>query len=203
MKLINGWYLPDEEKHLVKYIEKDGMYQAKHRKHALSFVKNFDFALDVGAHIGLWAKELSEKFTKIIAFEPMPEYRICLLENVKKVEVLPFALGAYNGTINMIKTPGATGHTYCSLFPGYEVEMRALDSFSLTHVDFIKIDAEGFESEILEGAAGLLLRDKPIVNIEQKAHEYSVDHLLGCKVLEKYGATLLSKYADEYVYGWI
>jgi hypothetical protein len=42
-----------------------------------------------------------------------------------------------------------------------------LDNFQLERVDFIRLDAEGFESEVLEGAAETIQRCHPVLYIKQ------------------------------------
>src|SRR5262249_58883080 len=48
----------------------------------------------------------------------------------------------------------------------YEVEVRTLDSFALTDVRFIKVDVEGSEREVLDGAAATIARDRPALLLE-------------------------------------
>jgi hypothetical protein len=49
--------------------------------------------------------------------------------------------------------------------------MRTLDSFGLSNLDFLKIDCEGYEHHVIEGAIETLLRCKPCVIVEQKPHK--------------------------------
>ena len=47
------------------------------------------------------------------------------------------------------------------------IETRSLDALiGADRIDFIKIDAEGMELEVLDGAAGLIARDRPVIWIE-------------------------------------
>jgi len=49
-----------------------------------------------------------------------------------------------------------------------DVEVRPLDDFGITGVDFIKIDVEGREIEVLKGGAKTVEGSRPIVLIEVK-----------------------------------
>jgi hypothetical protein len=44
--------------------------------------------------------------------------------------------------------------------------VKTLDSYNFDKVDFIKIDVEGYEPEVLEGAKQLINRHRPIIFFE-------------------------------------
>jgi hypothetical protein len=46
------------------------------------------------------------------------------------------------------------------------VDIQSLDSFQLKNVDFIKVDVEGFEADVLEGAEETIKRCKPLILVE-------------------------------------
>ena len=48
--------------------------------------------------------------------------------------------------------------------------MRTLDSFAVESVDFIKIDCEGYEDRVIEGASDTIKRCRPTIIVEQKQH---------------------------------
>ncbi|HEX4958637.1 MAG TPA: FkbM family methyltransferase, partial [Lacibacter sp.] len=45
-------------------------------------------------------------------------------------------------------------------------DIKRLDDFAISNVDFIKIDVEGFETDVLKGAAATLAQHQPVVMIE-------------------------------------
>ena len=49
-----------------------------------------------------------------------------------------------------------------------DIECRTLDSFGLTNLDFIKIDVDGFEVPLLNGARETLSKNNAVINIEMK-----------------------------------
>jgi hypothetical protein len=48
----------------------------------------------------------------------------------------------------------------------YDVAVRTLDSFALADVRFIKVDVEGSEREVLDGARTTIARDRPALLLE-------------------------------------
>src|SRR5205814_1242528 len=102
------------------------------------------------------------------AFEPINEHRECFEKNVPMPRSLhAVALGVTSGWVNMETAPGSSGSTHVVSGRG-ETEMRTLDSFELNFVDFIKIDCEGYEPQVLQGAKATLERCRPCVIVEQK-----------------------------------
>ena len=57
-----------------------------------------------------------------------------------------------------------------------DIECRTLDSFGLTNVDFVKIDVDGFELALLNGARETLIKNNPVINIEMKRNKYQPIH---------------------------
>ena len=193
VKKIKGWYFPDSDTHFEEWLERGkGEYQQKQRSDILSYIKSTgrtDTCIDVGAHVGLWTKELSQVFKRVFAFEPMPHHRECFEKNVKKknVKLLPFALGDFTGRVNFKIDKENTGN--CHIVENYDkrkgqFKQKALDEYKLDllchgtekRLDYIKIDAEGHEKEVLEGAVETLEKHKPFVSVEIKD-----------KILEKVG----------------
>lgn len=181
MKQALGWTWPDRETHLLEWVEKHGIpmhgrpaYQGKKQVACFREVVKrrptpLRTAIDVGGHIGLWSYNMANLFEHVHAFEPVEEHRQCFRENLKgfdNVELLPYALGAAPGLVDMQQNPTSTGDTWAK--PGTSVEMRTIDSFGFQNVEFVKVDVEGGEELALRGAVETLKRWRPVVCVEQK-----------------------------------
>jgi len=204
MKNVHGWYLPDDDTHFTEYlngIHKAGQpveYQFAQRDTATRWCDKFDFALDIGAHVGLWSRPLRLKFKRVIAFEPHKPFIEILKANAPNVEIESVALGSTISKVGMEVSDGNSGITRVT--SGGSVSMRELDSFELPPVDFIKIDCEGYELPILEGAYTLLKHCSPVIVVEQKPHKYAWgQHAAVEYLIDKHNFRIVDRVIDDWV----
>lgn len=132
-------------------------------------------SLDVGANLGLFTYFMARFSPRVIAFEPNPNPLRVLRSVVdRNVEIVPAAVGNQDGpvTLNVPRnrkgwsSNGAgLGKAGATSFP-VEVTGIKLDSLKLPPVGFIKIDVEGHELAVLEGARDLIRRDHPAIFLE-------------------------------------
>jgi FkbM family methyltransferase len=108
---------------------------------------------------------------KIFAFEPQLKlfrelYMNCALNKLHNTCLMRYAIGSKNKPIMMGNPPvGNEGGVGVSR-GGDEADQYTLDSLKLPPFSFIKIDVEGGENQLLDGATKTLLKYKPIILIE-------------------------------------
>lgn len=171
MKEVQGWWLPEKESHIQDYFKaiNANAYQPLHQQQAVKHCDKFRVAVDIGAHVGLWARGLTEKFDKVICFEPCDEFADLLTKNAPKVHTIyHVALGKQKGTVKMEITPDNTGSTHVKRGFTGDTPMLPLDHFNLTDIDFIKIDVEGYELDVVKGGFETLKKNDPVIIVEQK-----------------------------------
>ncbi|NQU56286.1 MAG: FkbM family methyltransferase [Rhodospirillales bacterium] len=158
-----------------------------HRPDSLigSFCRLGNVAIDVGANLGEWALPMAKAVGptgRVFAFEPVPHlaegldktFRINGLAHARTVKK---ALGDKNGETAFIFDEDHTGMSSFigSLAEGtttreLSVETVTLDSFvrneGLERLDFVKIDVQGCEAAVLEGATDTLGQLCPALIIE-------------------------------------
>lgn len=133
--------------------------------------------LDIGANIGVISQALLYAGHRVHAFEPQPEIYKLLVENMNSVggEFTHHnaAVGDRAGTAHMPKVHysakgnfGGLGIGTPSIYGNITVPVNTIDSMSLRDVGFMKIDVEGYELEVLQGATETINRCKPIMYIE-------------------------------------
>lgn len=170
-------YLPFRLYHRIRCYK-----YAKYRSPELSLisnlVKNNQNSIDIGANLGLFTFFMSRASKHVFAFEPNPYP----LENLKglvdsNVTVLPIALGNNDGPVE-IKIPhhrkgwssNGASLAFKEINDGkiINIQCRKLDSLNIENIGLIKIDVEGFEIEVIRGAKDTILKNKPIMIIENE-----------------------------------
>ena len=140
--------------------------------------------VDIGAHIGTFALPMVRYVKSVIAYEASPETAVLLSRNASlnklSLRILNKALGAVKGRASLF-TRNASNAGANTLVKGGDIPVVPLDS-EVERADFIKIDVEGMELEVLAGAERIIQNSRPIilfeVNISQlRAHGVSVARL--------------------------
>ena len=134
---------------------------------------------DIGANVGMYTVALSPLARRVIAFEPVPHNLGTLrqairLAGVKNVDVHALALSDATRTarFSVPVNQGFYGGYYIAAFHEQgELEVRtstidALIRDGLPAPDFIKCDVEGAETQVINGARGLLSRARPVWLLE-------------------------------------
>ena len=140
--------------------------------------------VDVGANIGCWSIRAAKLFQQVFAFEPDRNVSVLLRATMPaNVLVYTVALSDHSGTAQL-SVPLINGKevaTRASLQnganPGFleirrEVPTATLDSYQLRNIAAIKIDVEGHEASVLDGATETIARERPvlIVEVEERHH---------------------------------
>ena len=179
----NGIYSPDECRLLRKILQPEWV------------------AFDCGANMGTLTLEMARKCKKVISIEPQYLINQLLRANVAindlpNVEVLYNAVGATPGEVlipvldyNHPVNYGAVGRDN-HWGRGQAVEQVTIDGIvvdlQLPSVNFLKVDVEGMEKEVLMGAVDTIKHEKPLLYVENdrqdKAKElveyiYSLDYI--------------------------
>ena len=205
MKSVNGWYFPDDETHIIKYMDsmKTTEYQSKHQKESVSYCDQFRTAIDIGAHIGLWARGLTDIFERVICFEPNEERASLIALNAPKVlTIQQVALGSREMRVAMIEPPGDSGGGRIDRGATGTIPMVLLDSYGLSEVDFIKIDVEGYELDVLKGAAETLKNNSPVIILEQKPKNFDPSeepHAAVKFLIHELGFRVVGKVVDDWI----
>jgi FkbM family methyltransferase len=140
--------------------------------------------IDVGAKLGMYTYRIRDHSSEVIAFEPIPMFnrvlRAVFEGNRGRVE--PYAVSDQRGPAKLRLPYGHDGTpkfgrstidaSNCfdpeiiARTDELEVETRRIDDYDFADVGFIKIDVEGHELAVLDGAAATVARHTPNLLIE-------------------------------------
>jgi FkbM family methyltransferase len=159
-----------------------GLHEYVEMAFFLHALRENDFFLDIGANVGTYTVLATAVCkSRVLAFEPDPSNAARIHQNLEanavsdRATVYQVALGAREGiaaftvgknTQNRIATADDRSVQ--------EVELRTLDSIpGAKNAQFIKLDVEGFEAEVLVGASDLL-KSKNLVAIVTEGQQPEV-----------------------------
>lgn len=139
----------------------------------LPLFKEGDTVVDVGSNLGThcvpYAKHVGPS-GRVLAFEPYLPSFVCLAVNCRdlpQVRLFNCALGNEQRTVALrLPTDINMGMVAIDKSVAGETVMRRLDDFNLASCTFIKIDAEGFEPDVIRGATDTITKFKPIMFVE-------------------------------------
>lgn len=172
------------------------------RKYYGNNVLGLDCGANIGTHTIEWAKHM-HNWGRVISFEAQERIYYALagniaLNNCLNATALWSAVGNENSTIKIpvpnYLLPASFGslelkqnknNEFIGQYIDYSdaamsvVQLKTIDSFNLQRVDLIKIDVEGMEIDVLNGAKETIKRCKPIMIIEIiKTDKVKVEALL-------------------------
>jgi len=153
-----------------------------------------DVVIDVGANIGYYTVLLADKVGKtgkVYAFEPdIINFEILKknieANNLKNVEIINAAVGSKAGKLKLHKSKENLGDhkLYGDDKETEEVKIIKIDDFLKNiKIDLMKIDTQGWEPEVIEGAKKIISKNKPIMFLEYSPASYKIAKLDGQKMM--------------------
>lgn len=165
------------------------------------FITKESIVVEGGCHIGTHTVKLAKLCKTVFAFEPMPASYALLQQNIllnhlDNVVLSTHGLSNQAGTAhytwslkdniggsglsnNPMGQPDWAANPGINALPGgapISVHLITVDSLHLEKVDFIKLDVEGYEQNVIEGARETIRRCKPVITLEDYAsHNDEID----------------------------
>ncbi len=160
-----------EDQKMVRTMEAGHFPNEDEVETMLTFLNADSVVADIGANIGTVAIQLAKSVKEVHCFEPIPRNIVLLkknieLQNLTNVTIHEFALGNEAGRTSFELDNAQNAGSYKAK-EGADFEVRTLDSLGM-HFDFIKMDVEGMEGRVFEGAQQTLA-SKPVLFFEMSA----------------------------------
>lgn len=179
-RFLFDWRHSLDKKVAVELYEHD---QIDYLTHALQSVKPSIF-LDIGSHAALYSVVLKQHFPEmeVHAFEPDRTNLCQLYANLfvngftRAIAVHEHGISDHNGTafFEDSELASSRGTRRISSDGASQIEVRRLDDIIAVEdaVIAIKIDVEGHECEVIEGARGLLTANRCFIQVESSAENF-------------------------------
>jgi len=214
MKKVKNWWIPDTEndQEVINRIQNEIWTCREPLDKCFTYTKNFNTAIDVGAWIGDSTELISQRFKKVIAFEPNPMVYECCEKNLKNknisnVTLHKLAISNKQGTVPF-RFPKSTLSAWIDTLDEQHadifVDSVTLDSFNFSNIDFIKIDVDSHEGFLLQGATKFFETNNPLVMIEHKPKvlkRQRADMPNALDIMQSYGYKLVEQAsAIDYIF---
>lgn len=138
--------------------------------------------IQAGGHIGIYPRKLSKHFSTVVTFEPNVDNFECLKKNIEGIPNI-YAVNkglsdkSINETFLVDSAPDGRKNTGSSFvkdreYPEYDLgtftqDVVTIDSiFKDEPVDFIQLDVEGHEYEVLKGGEEVIKKWSPVIMVE-------------------------------------
>lgn len=175
MRQYCGIWFPDDDGGLTRALkarlDNEPVYHGDRLAEALRYVTWFRTAVECGANVGMWTRELARHFGKVVAIEPAPANCECLKANtaeLQNVTLVECALGAEEGTCGLEMKKGHFSATVVRESVNQTIPMIPLDALRIENCDYIKMHVNGYELETLQGAVATLARCAPVLTVVLK-----------------------------------
>lgn len=182
LKTEYRFLLPSMDDHISKHlVERQTFYELEMLEALGRLLVSGDVVIDVGANIGNHTVYFAGVMKCWVeAYEALPRTADILRENVARnhvdslVSVRGVALGSSKGSIGVGHyDPSNVGGTTLLPEASGAIPVRKLDDEVTSRpVRLIKIDVEGMDLAVLEGAARVLDEDRPVVAVEAGEFDY-------------------------------
>jgi FkbM family methyltransferase len=173
--MSNGWHVPDDDKKITFVLSNDTdmlnpSYEGKYREQILKQIPSKKTFVDVGTNVGIWSLPMMHQFKTVVSYEPSKQNLECLKANIPTgIDLREKAIANFTGFADFHQAGKNCGDgKLCreGVKSTYTVPVVKLDDEGLSDVDLIKIDVQGWEYEVLDGAIELISRDRPWVIFE-------------------------------------
>lgn len=165
-----------------------------HKKMWYSFVKKFDVCIQAGGAFGMYPRLHANSFSRVYTFEPNPFSFFILNNNCQLPNIYKFnaALGKEAGFIDLNMADGINMGTHQIMSSNKQhIPIMTIDSFAWDTVDFIQLDVECYEKNVIEGGINTIKKFKPTISAELGESLIEILGPLGYKRRGKTGADTL------------
>ena len=179
--------LPDYDNHFKDIAN----YQQRQWTAGVEHTQGRSVAVDVGAHVGSFTVRYAEIFDSVIAIEPInTDYLFDNIAHLGNVVVQPVGISNTRTTLYAHNpAPDNSGAWELRAEPNDSpIRVITLDDIELHACDLIKVDCQGHELAIVQGATETIQQHRPTLQLEKPNTELQdLLHSMDYKLIEKAG----------------
>ena len=147
------------------------------------YLNRFKNTLDIGAATGMYASHFANHSKSVICFEavkPVYEQLIKIKEKHNNIITHNLAVSDFTGKSEFyVDDKRLSNSSFQNLVEGQKIQVETvtIDSLKLIDIGFIKVDVEGVELDVLNGASDTIDEYKPtcMVEVYEKFNKYPVE----------------------------
>lgn len=171
------------------FIKETGNWEKENDVYFDKYINKNSVVLDIGSYIGTNTIKMAKRAKMVYSFEPVKQTfellkKNLILNQIDNVKLYNCAVGNVNdkidgfwysmeeyaqnyGTMRINKQK-----ELCNNFFEQETQIVRLDDIIHEKIDFIKMDTEGYEHHVIEGALGLITKYRPVIILENNNKFY-------------------------------
>ncbi len=168
-----GWWVISGDTHIGKWVKENQRldFDQNSLPFILPHLKPGDFVIDAGANIGAYSWAFLNKVGpsgKVLCYEPNPIAYDCLYRNLGNKPgcfPMPFFLSNKQAEYQIVNENKNFGMAYGKKSDN-GILSKSIDELNLEKLNFLKIDVEGMELEVLQGGIETISKHSPVMFIE-------------------------------------
>jgi len=163
---LSNWYKIENDGAFVDIIK--GWIESDKETY-LRHIKKYDVVVQAGGYCGIFPRLFSQIFDIVYTFEPDPMNFFCLVNNCQSENVIKFqaALGQKHEMISVVRQhQNNRGMNKVTTTPYSKIPTFCIDDLRLSACDFIQLDTEGYEYNILLGGINTIESFRPTISVE-------------------------------------
>jgi FkbM family methyltransferase len=181
----------------ISHAHISGTYELETQRAIDRLISSGFVCYDLGASIGYLSLLMARKTRQVYSFEPAPHAaeqlrKHAAANDLNNIEIVPSPVSDCERIVEFALTDNAYGSSIVgstSKWPTLKLTTITLDDFAVTHPlpNFIKMDVEGEEGRVFQGARRILREKKPLICCELHSEEAAREVQ---EILTEYGYTI-------------